>query len=572
MPRDRSNVNDSFVTLDGGMDSGTAASLIATNQGAFFCNATNRGGYIRTRPKFNNLSLNFEGETESEEWFMEHSITGQTYYSPSNGFPVLVCCCGGRFYKFNITKNEAIVEEISIDGDRNNQYLTKTWFCQAAQYLIAQNGSDAPFIYDGANSRRPTPGKNEVPTGRQMAYINSRLFVVLPNAREIAPGDLAYVSATSVIEFTEILRPAIEGGQPFAVPIENGPITALIATAQMDTTAGQGVLLAASAKSISSFNPIIQRSQWPNITLTGVALIGNGFVTSDVAIVNGDVWGRSLEGWRSYVMARREFGTWGNRVQSHEIDRIIELESQIIISNESFVYFDNRLLGCCTPVAVTGGIYHKGMVALNFEGVSSLTKTTSPAYDGLWTGIKPYGLVTGAIEGYDRCFAFCRNEEGANSLWEITKEYGYDDEDIPIQSFLESRSFTFGTPVRWKKIQSCEIWIDQLVGTVEFDLKYRPDQSPCWYDWKTVTECANEADCETLNEFGCLVPTAYRPQYRPRINIGQPEDGECATASGTVSSYGYEHQIRLAWTGNCRIRTVVIYADLKDVDTTLNCS
>lgn len=555
------------------MDSGRSPSLLATNQAAFLCNATNRDGFVRTRPRFKNFTLNFEGEEDAEDHFMSHAISGQTYYSPPNGTPLLMCCCGGRFYTLNIIGNQAIVSDVTVPNDSNNQYLKKTWFEQAAQYMVAQNGSDGAYIFDGTTGRRSDILNNEIPSGRQMAYINGRLAVVLPNAREISIGDLAYVTSTSVLEFTEILRPAIDGGQPLSVPIENGPITALVATAQMDTTAGQGVLLAASAKSISTFNPIIQRSQWPNITLQSIALIGNGFLNSDLAIVNGDVWGRSIDGWRSFIMARREFSTWGNRVQSQEVKRILNLESPQILANETFVYFDNRLLGCCTPMEVSGGIYHKGIIALNFEGVSSITQTSTPAYDGLWTGLQPYGLVVGAIEGYERCFAFCRNRDGRNSLWEITKEYGHDDggeSGTPIAAFMESRSFTFGSPVRWKQLQSSELWIDQLDGSVSFDLRYRPDQLPCWFSWWTGTECATMSDCETLDEFGCLIPTTFRSQYRSRINIGSPED-DCNDIDDTNSRFGYEFQIRLAWTGNCRIRTFVLYADLKDVDPTLNC-
>ena len=567
--RDKSTITDGFFVLDAGMNSGSAPNILPKNQCAFMCNVTTRGGFPRTRPLYDNISLNFQGEEEFQTWFMTHSISGWGYYRASNGSPLLVCCCGGRFFSFKIANGSAKVSDISPANDRNVQYLTKTWFCQAAQYLIAQNGHDAAYIFDGSSGKRATAG--QVPVGKQMAYINGRLFVVLPDGRQIAPGDLAYVTPTSVIEFTEINRSAAEGGQPLQIPIEDGQIKALIATAQMDTTAGQGTLLAVTAKSVTSFNAIIQRSRWPSITLESIALVGNGFV-SDLAIVNGDVWGRASDGWRSYVMARREFSQWGNRPQSHEIERILELESPQLISHESFAYFDNRLLGTCTPMEDPrgGGVYHKGILALNFENISSITETSNPAYDGLWTGINPWGLVTGEVEGYDRCFAFCRNVDGSNSLWEITSRFGEDDESSPIQAFIETRSFTFDKPAIWKSLDGFEMWIDELRGSVDFDIKYRPDQYPCWFDWATRNECATLADCNALNEFGCQEGTTYRPQYRPRMAFGLPE-AECIDSLGIKSDRGYEFQTRIQWTGNIRLKAFLLYANQQDPEPLVLC-
>lgn len=574
MPRDNTVINDGFFTLEAGMNSGSAPNILPKNQCAFMTNVTTRGGFTRTRPRFNNIELDFQEEEEAETWFNEHAVSGWSYYRASSGSPLWVFCCGGRFFTISVVNKVGTVNEITPTDSygRNVQYLPKTWFCQAAQYLIAQNGVDRAFIFDGSTGFRSDITQNQVPTGRQMAYINGRLFVVMPNGREIYPGDLAYVTPTSVIEFTEIFRPAIEGGQPLQIPIENGIITALVATAQMDTQAGQGTLLACSAKSVTSFNPIIQRSQWPNITLQSIALVGNGFVNSDLALVNGDVWGRSWDGWRSYVMARREFSQWGNRPQSHEIERIIERESKQIISSESFVYFDNRLLGCCTPVQVEtgGGIYHKGIVALNFENLSSITTVSNPGYDGLWTGIQPYGLVTGEAEGYDRCFAFCRNIDGTNSFWEITTEYGDDDGHSRIQCFIETRSFNYDKPSIWKSIAGCELAIDELAGSVDIDIKYRPDQYPCWFDWIEHTECATMSDCSIYDDQGCQIPSTYRPQYRPRLAFGLPER-ECIESLGVTAERGYEFQARIQWTGNIRVKSFILFADQQDPEPKVLC-
>lgn len=563
--RDGSTVNDGFFSLEGGMNSGISPSLLPQNQCAFSVNVTFRRGFPRTRPRFNEIKLNFQGEAEMETWWNEHFVSGSCYYLPPTNVPQIVACCGGRFFTFLISGNEAVVMEATPVNDRNDALRQITWFCQAAQFLVAQNGIDRPWIYDGSIARRSNIEANEVPVGRQMAYINQRLFVVSTTGREILPGDLAGVTPTSVLQFNEILLSATDGGQPLSLPLEAGPITALIPTAQLDTQYGQGILLAATKTSVCSFNPVIQRLNWDQIQLQNIALIGNGFTSDRVAIVNGDVWGRSLDGWRSFIMARRDFSTWGNTPQSQEILRLVDKDTQNLLEYSSFVYFDNRLIGTCSPIQDAGGVYHRGMIALDFESISGLTSKNPPKYDGLWTGINPYSFIVGEFKEDQRCLAFTR-EGTTNKLWEVTKEYGADGCGSPIQALMELKSFTFKTPALNKELQWFELWIDQLRGEANFDLKFRPNQFPCWFEWKTFSVCSKTNNCDEQGynlEGVCITPKTYEDGYNPRIPIGVPPSS-CVAGMGVPSSFGYEFQLRIAWTGSVRLKTGILYATFKE--------
>jgi hypothetical protein len=584
MPRAQNSLIDGFATLSGGMHSGISPSLLPINQNAYSVNTTYRKGFMRTRPKFRQIALNWQDNIDSEDWFNQHPITGSQYFQSANGQQFLIAASGGRFFSFSIKGNSATVNDITPSSGRMSMIASQTWMCQAAQYLVAQDGVSIPFLWDGATSRYANysdPQNPEVPTGKQMAYINDRLFVVMPNGLTIQAGDLTSVSPTSVITFSENAQPAIQGGQPINLPVQD-QITCLIPTAQLNTLAGQGVLLAITSTTVCSINAIIQRNLWPSLTpFQNVALIGNGFLNQGCAQVNSDVWGRSVDGWRSYRMAIAQFNEKpGNVVQSYEIQRILDKDTEGLLQYASFVYFDNRLLGTVSPVKIVPGCYHRGIAVIDFVNTCSLTQAGNPDYDGLWTGIQPYSLVKGIFNGSERCFAFCYQGENQNSLWEITKEYGDDNDTHRITSMCETRAFNFRTSEqaqkqylnlpsspKYMRLDDFELWVDRMRGQVDFDLKYRPDQFPCWFDWKCWTKAAKENNCdeEPLDETSCLTPQSFLDQYRPRMVMGQPPI-LCEPAVEKLSTYGYEFQLRLQWTGQCRIRVGRIYACEKDVN------
>jgi len=500
------------------MNSGISPSLLQPNQYAFGVNVTNRGGFVRTRPLFRQIAIDFGGNSDAESWFQSKPISGQDYFQPATSVAQGVCCAGGRFFSFMMGDTTATAFEFTPSGSRNDQYQDQTWFCQAANLLVAQNGEDIPVIYDGANGRRSQiSALNECPVGRQMAYINDRLFVVLPDMREIAPGDLAYETATSVVTFTEINEEP--GGGPLSIPLEIGGITGMVVTAQVNTIAGQGQLLVTTDRAISSINPVVNRASWDTIQLQSIALVGNGYSGNGLAVVNADVWGRSVDGIRSYIMAERNFLTfygpsWGNTPQSREVARILEDDDASLLRFSSMVYFDNRLICTVAPTALANGAgcYHQGMAVLNFDNISSITTKSTPTWESVWTGINPYGFFTGSFNDQQRCFAFCYNPQTQlNELWEITTEYGDDSDVTPIAASIESKSFNFQAPYAPKSLQGVEVFVYNLVGNVDFTLEYKPDQYPCWLPYRSWSECAGSASCSPQgNVDGGNITDTYR--------------------------------------------------------------
>lgn len=158
-----------------------------------------------------------------------------------------------------------------------------------------------------------------------------------------------------------------------------------------------------------------------------------------------------------------------------------------------------------------------------------------------------------------------RKETGQNELWEITRQYGDDNDDTRISCFLESRSFNFQTPFNSKDLQSTEIFADEMSGQVDFVLQYKPDQYPCWLDYNDWSECAGVASCSPMGLIDgiCAQPVFTAPQFRPRMDSGRPPLS-CDPAQNRVNARGYEYQLRIQWTGQAQVRNAIVFANVRD--------
>lgn len=551
---------DGFSTLEGGMYSGVHPSLVGLNQFSYGVNVRVRGGYATNRPGFKPFLLNFADE-EAETWFKTKNVQGAGYYQQSNGTPVIITSIGGRIfavYPLNPPNSDNVIE--LTDGDVNSEKEIQAWMIQAEQYFIIQNGVDRPFIYDGATLRRSVAAQDEVPVGKMMEYGVGRLIVVLPNQREYVIGDIVG-GGTSVIRFTES-RVVNEGGS-ITVPIP-GSITAVKLIAVLDRGTRQGDLVVHTDQGAVTAQIGAPRTTWKEIQFQQIAILKNGSLSQNATVlVNGDMFYRAYDGIRSLAMAQRDFQSqWATTPVSREVERVLRLDNVSLLSVGSAVLFDNRIIMTCTPYPRGFGFYHKGLISLDFDPISSMGQKSPPAYDGLWTGLQATALVVGAFNNAERCFAFHVNGDWENEIWEISRDDAFDDQDVQIPATIESRSYLFAAPFSLKNLDSGDLWIDRLEGSVTFDIKFKPDQYPLWTDWHTWSECASKMTCEQ-DSIGCMTLTNYQPQYRPRMQLPQPADN-CVTGNEKPLRMGYQFQTRIAWMGKARIQGFRIHA--QDID------
>lgn len=621
MPRtDPKAKPDGYKGFLGGVDSGRSPSLIGSNQIAFAVNCTLRGGYPTTRPGFMKHGLTFndsevEGFWKSEinrlqgaEFYNSNiicSISGRIFMVHTDDFSVREITPkktavlsiasitppvnGSKTFtldqnvtaqvghpawindeKYTITKvsgnavtvtNINAVPGISLPvntvfsyADANSSSNPVCWMVQVEHNFIVQDGKSRAMIYDGS-SRRSDITKNEVPTGTVMAYGMGRLWVAT-TPRTFVAGDINN-GPTGPLLFTE--NDYIAEGGAFAVPSDIGAISGMVFLPSLDTSFGQGPLLVFTQNAIFSVNAPVEREAWRVVTnpIQTVSLNKYG-TTSQFSIqaINGDLFYRSLDGARSFILARREFGTWGNVPISREMSRVMD-DDRNLLKYVSSVLFDNRWLFTVGGSPDRTGAYFQGIGVLDFDVLSSIGRKMDPIYEGVWTGLRVTRLLAGTVRDVDRCFAFSVNSDGENELWEITKNARFDEDGCKIPSLIETRSMLNGSEFELTRLRNLDLWLADLVGEVDWTVKYRPDQYPCWFSWDTFTETQTGRDCGVGTVASCWTPTEYKPGYRTRKTLQEPTQ-ICETNDDKPSDFGYEFQLRIEWNGHAAIRKLML--------------
>jgi len=553
-------LSDGFIETSGGVNTGKSPTLatpfnpggLSRNQLAFLINGTVRGDRLRPRPGEKKIEI---GEFDSGEGLFQ----GASFYQPPNDVGTLVAFISGRAWRFNVGADNS-VDEITISGDANPSNRPQVWLYQAEQFLIAQDGQSKPFIYDGGSARRAGP--NEIPVGTVGTYGMGRIWQAMPNGVTFKAGDLVYSltgETKDILSFTE--NTFLNGGGAFSVPSNAGRINAMRFVVNLDTSLGQGPLQVFTDNTIFSVNAPVDRTVWQNLQypIQTISMLAYGAVSQNsTTLVNGDVFYRSINGVYSFVQARRDFGTWANTPISKEMNRVIDFDERQLLSYSSSVLFDNRLLQTCSPFKCANGVAHRGLMPLDFDQVSAMSEKRPPAWEGLWTGLNILQLVKGTFNNTERCFAFVSND-GVIELWEITLNDKFDKlegEDKRIEWTIETGGFPFGNPFDLKRLRGGDVWITDMVGRVNMDLKFKPDGHPCWLDWKQFEECAKYRDCSTEE---CGVPKQLLPQFRPKIKFPTPPE-TCDPILEKPYIDLFECQVMLRILGYCEIKQLRIHA------------
>jgi len=548
MEQEPGRLTDGFVDATRGADSSKPSNLIPRNAVSWAINVTCRGGYPSTRPRYLQRFLTF-ANSDQQTAYQQGNLQGAAYYRPANGDPFHVVSVAGHIYKVDSHFN---VEELT-HGDVNASNLDRVWMCQVEQYLVIQDGQSAAFVFDGATLHRSIESAGGVPVGTCMAYGQRRLAVA--RGREIFFGDVAG-GPTSPVSFTENAQVDIGGSWTIAFP---GLITGLCYLPVLDATTGQGELTAHTPYGISTFKTYLPRASWKTtVQFETIAFLPFGGISADALVpVNSDLWFRSRDGIRSLtIVIRDNQGGWINTPQSTEVARALDKDQPELAPFCNAILFDNRLLTTVGTTWQNGKIYFKGLIVLDYDLISSLFEKADPAYDGLWTGLNISKLVVGDYNGKDRAFAYTVNDQSQNELWELTTDKGDDNDETRIAASIEAASYLFGNPREEKQLDAAEVFVDELSGTVDFDLQYRPDEYPIWIDWKSWTVCAPSSNCDPIS--GCLSIQTLKPQYRPKMMITKPPILK-ELGAFKPSNIGFEFQPRLAWTGVARIRMLFLH-------------
>lgn len=560
---------DGSTAFDAGVDAGRSPSMLPPNAVAFAVNCSFEGGYISPRPGFQyqeytygSSSGVFDGPLPAGNFQCAHS------YISDDGRLFIVLLISGNTWLYDIVQKRMTLlsEDASLANAAN---IAEGWMVQAENFLVIQDGQSRPLIFNGSSLRRAA--LDEIKTGKVMAYVSGRIWYALQDGFSFRATDIVYGDGTRASVLKETESTFLNEGGNFAVPSDSGGITAMAVPGTLDTALGQGPLLVMTPKYIFSINAPVDREVWKNLNypIQSISQVSNGAVASRSAItVNGDVFYRAVDGVRSFIIARRDFGTWGNTPISNELTNIISNDQVDLLWASSAIYFANRLLMTCQPrwrnVAypqwANTGVYHEAIAVLEFEPVTGMRQKSPPAWAGVWTGINVLQLLRCENAYGERAFAIVKNDTNGIEIWEITKSAIADtnaDGEKSIEWFFETKSYNYESTFGLKRLETGDIFIDNLQGTAEFAAWYRPDQYPAWVSWHSWSVCSNPNSCAV--SFDCPVPTLAQPQYRPKMRLPTPADA-CNTSVGVQFRNMFETQLRVSVAGYCRIRSVRLHA------------
>jgi len=567
---DPNRVYDGITAWDGGVDSSLPATIISRNQASWATNRVFRSSYNDIRP----------GMVQRKTGYLQGLFQGFGTYTSDSGQVFASVSIAGRVYLTNLNDNNYTVTELTSATIVNDTTAPHVWFCQAERNLIVQNNVNLPIFWNGVIARRSngnqtTLNVHELPPGGPTAYYQGRVWVAEGSnyiGGDIVNGNLELADPRdSVLQCTE--NDFLNEGGSFAVPGIQGGITAITYSANIDTSLGEGSLLVGTSQGIFAFNAPTDRTVWKNLQqpIQQYALIGFGPVSQECFDnVNGDMFFRSSDSQiRSYFYARRDFvHQWGNIPLSRQLVRAIEGEAEVWLYGSSGMTWQNRYLFTVQPQRdQTTGIYYLGLGSLDFFNVGGVGKTSPPAWDGIWTGHQFYGVFKATVNNLERAFAWVRNSSTNQiELWEFDPNARQDYNGtsyVPIQWSFETRAFDFAnqetSSLDLKQLLGCDLWFDQVAGSVSINGYYRSSLGPAWTPWATTSACAITGACSNL---GCYPPVFPDPLAFNRVSFQTP-DPAVNPAQNTSASWGYNFQVRVAGSGAVRFKEMRAWAHKK---------
>jgi hypothetical protein len=206
---EKSNMRyDGFLSFEAGVNGGIAPQLLPKNQLATLLNGSLRGTFIIPRSPYQKISLSSP--------LPPLLFQGAAYYKPDIG-PESVCVAlGGRLFQLIPSSTAATAQliEQTIPGDPNPPQTPIAWLWQAERWLIWNDGSSVPIVFDG-----------NVPnvTRRTLQY---QPVLYTTTSEFLAPGQNHTVEIVLNAPYTQ--------GPNFPVVISASPAASLTANPQTD--------------------------------------------------------------------------------------------------------------------------------------------------------------------------------------------------------------------------------------------------------------------------------------------------------------------------------------------------
>ena len=538
-----------FVSLLRGMHGGIEPDILAQDQYAKGLNVSSRRGLISTRPMFKEFAASGS--------LPVGLFQGAAVYRLNAADRIIFAVAGG-IYGINTDTNAlttyAVAGSMSATAER-------FYFAQADKYMIVQDGVNRPYVIgyaDDPDAATQASGV-EVPTGTIMAYGHGRLYVVVTEIggvdagqRFFAAGDIMLPNnPITVLSFTE--TDYLAGGGALSLPNELGFITGMAFLRNARTGSGDGALIVMAQHGCSSFSVNAPRGQWQDITISQILFTDAGTRSPFGLIsVNSDLMFRGMDGLRtigfSVASIQNNQTLLANEPISREVDDILALDGKDDLGYVFGAFVDSRAF--YTAIGATddsGQHYFKSLVVLDGSSVSSFGKPYTPAYDGIWTGFSFLSLHKAFKDEGETLYSFVKDDDGFLYLVYLSKS---EDDHVDCAASrtlcrLYTRVFDFGKQIEPKRVKAMELWLSDIHGELDVTAYWRPAGYPLWNAF---------SEMETIAGSGSLGHMMRRLRFTISADA-------CDPVMKKKLDLGEEFQFCVQWTGQCRIRKAVFFAE-----------
>lgn len=461
-------------------------------------NATVRRGFAQTRPGWEWQSLSYFDGSKSQYTFEQGKYQGCGQFLSNEG-NVAVFVVDGQVFAYNPLTGYVKTYALDTGKAPFSKFSPHAWVQQRGQWIIVQDGQSPPFRSNIATSEQTTTVKNpagqtepSVPTGTVMAEGWHRLFVADPSRRRIYVSDHDMDPNSTPISFTEGTDYYLNA-RYFEVPPALGRIMGMAFPPFQDSSTGIGPLMVFCEKGVQAYNVGIPRSRWfeQDITQTILPSVGSStfFAYSDKG---ADLVFRDHEGRIRTIRNAQQFqATGANYSNDFSVWPLYQNEDPSLRIHSHAVTFDRRTLVLTHPERSfladnRYNVVHKGIAVMENEHLSDKQDVWS-----FWTGLNISGLVSLPAGGEDVLIAFCRDPDGVNRLYRLTRDGAYDKLDAMapgggvkrIQMTLSTPPQDYGQAMFPKTFKSTAMRLTGLRGEVKVCGRWQQDngQPTHWF-------------------------------------------------------------------------------------------
>jgi len=395
-------------------------------------------------------------------------VDGKVYYAP---FPLTQPANWSSYQLTNIQLDPSVkkVNFVIATQQASTNVSGNVTITPSHRIVVIQDGINTPCYWDGSDITGQLALK--MPVGYWMSFSGNRLWVA--NGNIISASDLA-----NPLGWSERTQGAGRGD--FSVP---RPVTGMRDFVGQNNNTTLYVFTSQSTYSLAS--GILDRSTWastPNFQSTLFPSVGC-IAGDSITFQAGLMWWYAQGGLVSADVAANNYlssQVLYKDLEMAKVKRLIPSDASGICSTA----FENYLL-VSVPYLET---LNSATMVLDYAAASELSDGRSPAWAGVWTGIRPISWSSNVINSQPRLFAFSvdyspTSDGSFNHLWEAFSPNRYDTylnvaqdgstTQLVNRIYCQLETALLGDSMDKKQFVYADMDCSQLAGTIDVRTSYR---------------------------------------------------------------------------------------------------